>query len=69
MKIIGDYGPSLRFLPGNQSIIILFGADGGFSDVQSSNVMIRLKKDDVMRYSQNKLDLQGLIKLAQLEEY
>jgi len=69
VKIIGDYGPSLRFLPANQSIIILFGADGGFSDVQSLNVMIRLKKGDVMRYSQNKLDLQGLIKLAQLEEY
>ncbi len=69
VKIIGDYGPSLRFLPANQSIIVLFGADGGFSDVQSSNVLIRLKKRDVMRYSQNKLDLTGLIKLAQLEEY
>ncbi len=69
VQCIGNYGPTLRFLPEDQSIFVLIGFQGGFVESRAANVMIRLKKTDIMQYSQKKLDTKGLIKRAHVEEY
>lgn len=71
IKTIGTYGASLRFLPDNQSVFILFGTDEftlrNISNV--SNVMIRIKKADLLAYSRKHLGLDNLKKRAQIVEY
>lgn len=68
IKTMGTYGSSLRFLPEDQSVFVLFATDG-LSTGDVKNVMIRLKKSDLIAYSQAKLDLSALRKRAQIVEY
>ena len=69
IKVIGQYGAaSLKFLPENQSVFVLFGTKG-YSDKDISNVMIRLRKSDLIDFSRDRLNLENLRKRAQIVEY
>ncbi len=69
IKFVGQYGSSsLKFLPNDQSVFVLFGTEG-YSGGDVSNVMIRLKKSDLVDHSLNKLSLSNLIKRVQIVEY
>lgn len=69
IKIIGQYGtPSFKFLSNDQSVFVLFGTEG-YSSKNVSNIMIRLKKSDLVSYSRDQLSLENLRKRAQIVEY
>lgn len=71
IKLVGDYGPTLKFLPGDQSIFVLLGTEHGLfmTPGSSKHVMMRIKKDDITRYSQNRINLSDLVKSAQFEDF
>jgi len=69
IKVIGQYGSSsFRFLSNDQSIFLLFGTER-YSGGDVSNVMIRLKKADLVSYSQDRINLENLKKRAHIVEY
>ena len=69
IKIIGQYGAaSLKFMQKDQSVFVLFGTEG-YSNTGVSNIMIRLKKSDLVDYSRDRLNLDNLRKRAQIVEY
>ena len=69
IKVIGQYGSSsFRFLSNDQSIFLLFGTER-YSGGDVSNVMILLKKADLVSYSQDRINLENLKKRAHIVEY
>ncbi|HDL17555.1 MAG TPA: hypothetical protein ENH29_00705 [Bacteroidetes bacterium] len=68
IKILGTYGAALRFLPDKQSVFVLFGTSG-FTGRDITNVMIRIKKADLLAYSRKQIGLENLKKRVQIVEY
>ncbi len=66
IRILGDYGSSLRFLKNDESIFVLLALDpyspGG------ENILIRLKKSDVDQYSKNEMSFDALQQRATVIE-
>ena len=69
VRILGTYGPTLRFLPKDQSLFVLFGVGGGWMQEGRTNVLLRLKKKDVLAYSAGKISLVELKKRVQVAEF
>jgi len=69
VRIIGDYGTTLRFIPDAQSVFVLLGSDDRLNDEDATNIMIRLGKTDINAYSRSQIDLAKLRSRAQIIEY
>jgi len=66
IEVLGTYGPTLHFLPKNQSLFVLYSVGGSWG---RTNLLLRLKKSDVLAYSRGTISLKELRRRAQIVQY
>lgn len=66
IRVLGDYGASLRFLPENEAIMVLLNIDSFSSE--NEHLLITLKKKDIDLYTRNEIDFNTLEQRAAVTE-